>query len=400
MYIIKIDNFVKELTINKDLILMKKTILTMLIMIVSTVMIGQTNKRTSAFNYQRYGKLDLAKQAIDEAAKDEKTIMDAKTWFYRGNIYYDIAVSTDTNYRKLDPDPFGVAYQSYNKAKELDTKGEFTADIQKYTKAVGEGYYNTGVIFYNEQKFKEAAVSFEKAFEVSQSIGQIDTTALVNAAVSAAQGYENDLAKGYYQKLIVMGVEKPDIYASLSEIYKVEGDTAMALQTVGKGREIFPDDFNLLIAETNIYLATDEKAKAMTDLETALRIDNTNPSIFFAVGTIYDQMGDVEKATSAYENAIKIKPDYFEANYNLGALYVNQAADILDKANDLPLDAVKEYDAQKARADDMLRKSVPYLEKALELMPEDTNTLVSLKEIYTRLGMTDKLENVNSRLKK
>jgi tetratricopeptide (TPR) repeat protein len=379
---------------------MKKTILTMLIMIVSTIMIGQTNKRTSAFNYQRYGKLDLAKQAIDEASKDEKTIMDAKTWFYRGNIYYDIAVSLDSNYRKLDPDAFGVAYQSYVKAKELDTKGEFSADIQKYTKAVGEGYYNTGVILYNEQKFKDAATSFEKAYDVSKSIGQIDTTALVNAAVSAAQGNENDLAKGYYQQLIVMGVQKPDIYASLAEIYKVEGDTTMALQTVAKGRVLFPDDFNLLIAETNIYLATDEKAKAMTDLETALRIDNTNPSIFFAVGTIYDQMGDVEKAISAYENAIKIKPDYFEANYNLGALYVNQAADILDKANDLPLDAIKEYDAQKASADEMLKKSVPYLEKALELMPDDTNTLVSLKEIYTRLGMIEKLENINSRLQK
>jgi tetratricopeptide (TPR) repeat protein len=379
---------------------MKKTILTMLIMIVSTIMIGQTNKRTSAFNYQRYGKLDLAKQAIDEAAKDEKTIMDAKTWFYRGNIYYDIAVSLDSNYRKLDPDAFGVAYQSYVKAKELDTKGEFSADIQKYTKAVGEGYYNTGVILYNEQKFKDAATNFEKAYNVSKSIGQVDTTALVNAAVSAAQGNENDLAKGYYQQLIVMGVQKPDIYASLAEIYKVEGDTTMALQTVAKGRVLFPDDFNLLIAETNIYLATDEKAKAMTDLETALRIDNTNPSIFFAVGTIYDQMGDVEKAISAYENAIKIKPDYFEANYNLGALYVNQAADILDKANDLPLDAIQEYDAQKARADEMLKKSVPYLEKALELMPDDTNTLVSLKEIYTRLGMVEKLENINSRLKK
>ena len=42
-----------------------------------------------------------------------------------------------------------------------------------------------------------------------------------------------------------MGVQKPDIYASLSEIYKAEGDTAMALQTVDKGRELFPDDFNL-----------------------------------------------------------------------------------------------------------------------------------------------------------
>ena len=377
---------------------MKKTILTMLIIMISIVMIGQTSERTSAFNYHRYGKLDLAKESIDKAVQNEKTIMDAKTWFYRGNIYYDIAVSTEPAYQNLDPDPFAVAYQSYMKAKELDVKGEFTLDILKYTIAIGEGYYNKGVIYYNEQKFREAALSFEEAYNVSEAIGNIDTTALINAAVSAAQGNDMDMSKQYYLKLIEMGVQKPDVYASLSEIYKVEGDTTMALQTVGEGRKLFPNDFNLLIAETNIYLATDEKEKAMTDLETALLIDNTNPSIFFAVGTIYDQMGDVQKATSAYENAIMLKPDYFEPNYNLGALYVNQAADILDKANDLPLDAVKEYEAEKARADEMLKKSLPYLERSLELMPEDVNTMVSLKEIYTRLGMTDKLEMINNKL--
>ncbi len=377
---------------------MKKTILTMLIMMVSIVMIGQTSERTSAFNYHRYGKLDLAKESIDKAVQHEKTIMDAKTWFYRGNIYYDIAVSTEPAYQNLDPDPFAVAYQSYMKAKELDVKGEFTLDILKYTIAIGEGYYNKGVIYYNEQKFREAALSFEQAYNVSEAIGNIDTTALINAAVAAAQGNDMDMSKQYYLKLIEMGVQKPDVYASLSEIYKAEGDTTMALQTIGEGRKLFPNDFNLLIAETNIYLATDEKAKAMTDLETALLIDNTNPSIFFAVGTIYDQMGDVQKATSAYENAIMLKPDYFEPNYNLGALYVNQAADILDKANDLPLDAVKEYDAEKARADDMLKKSLPYLERSLELMPDDVNTMVSLKEIYTRLGMTEKLEMINTKL--
>ena len=80
-------------------------------------------------------------------------------------------------------------------------------------------------------------------------------------------------------------------------------------------------------------------------------------------------------------------------------MYVNQAADILDKANNLPLDAVAEYDAAKLRADEMLNKAVPYLEKSLELVPDDVNTMVSLKEIYTRLGMTEKLKVIDEKLK-
>lgn len=379
---------------------MKKIILIMFSLLMVSVMHGQTNKRTSAYNYHRYGKLDLAKAAIDEAAQNEKTIMDAKTWFYRGNIYYDIAMSTDSSFRGLDPDPLGVALQSYQKAGELDEKGEFKEDIARYTSAIGEGYYNEGVIHYNNQEFKQAAVSFEKSFSVGKAAGRIDTTALYNAAVSAILGQETQMAKQYYQQIIQMKYDKPDVYSSLADIYKSEGDTAMALQTVERGRQLFPEDFNLLIAETNIYLSSNEKEKAMTNLEKAMEIDRSNPTIFFAVGTIYDQLGNTEKAVGAYEQALALNSDYFEANYNLGALYVNMAADILDKANDLPLDAVKEYDIQKGKADEMLHKSIPYLEKSLELMPDDVNTMVSLKEIYTRLGMTDKLKAIDEKLQK
>jgi len=378
---------------------MKKIILTGLILLSATILFGQTNKVVSAYNYQRYGKLDLAKQAIDEAVQNEKTIMNAKAWFYRGNIYYDIAMSIDSNFRKLDPDPLKVAYDSYTKAKELDTKGEYTADIDRYTMAVAEGYYNQGVIHYNEQDYKNSALSFEKSFNVNRNFGRIDTTALYNAAVAANLGNETQMAKQYYQQVIQLGYERPDVYSSLADIYKADGDTAMAITVVEKGRELYPNDFNLLVSEINIFLATNEKEKAKQDLEIALEMDKSNPSIFFAVGTIYDQLGEIDKAVNAYKTAIELNPEYFEANYNLGALYVNQAAEILDKANDLPLDAVAEYDAEKSKADEMLKTSLPYLEKSLELTPDDVNTMVSLKEIYTRLGMTEKLKVIDEKLK-
>jgi tetratricopeptide (TPR) repeat protein len=375
---------------------MRTNILTLLIMMISVVMSGQTSEKNNALDYQRNGKLDLAKEAIDRAVRNEETLAEAKTWFYRGNIYYDIAVSTDPAFRELDPDPFGVAFQSYQKARELDTNGEYTEYIDKYTKASGEGYYNNGVLFYNDQKYNQAAACFENAFNIAMSLNLVDTAALINAAVMATLGNETQKAVQYYRQLIQIGVSKPDLYASLSEIYKAEGDTAMALNTVLKGRALFPEDYNLLIAETNIYLSTNENERALNNLEEAIKIDNTNPAIFFAAGTVYDQMGDVENAITAYDNAIKLNPDYFEANYNIGALYVNQAANILDRANDLPLDAVKEYDAAKAEADDMLKTSLPFLEKAHELMPDDLSTIVSLNQIYTRLGMTDKLMEMST----
>jgi tetratricopeptide (TPR) repeat protein len=377
---------------------MRRIALTILMVAVGLMAFAQNSKVVSAFNYHRYGKLDQAKEAIDEAVQHEKTIADAKAWFYRGNIYLDIANSTDENFRSLDPDPLQKAFESYQKAYTLDEKGEYKADIERYIPAVAESYYNYGVVQYNLGNFKQAALDFNKAFEVGESVGKVDTTAIYNAAVASTLAEENQMAKDYYTRTLELDYNKPDIYSSLAEIYKVEGDTAMALQTVQEGRALFPEDFNLLIAETNIFLATDQKEKAMLNLEKALEIDKTNHTIFFAVGTIYDQLGDFDKAEKAYMNAIALNPDYFEANYNIGALYVNQAADIQTKINDLPLDAIKEYDEGKARADELLNNSIPYLEKALELQPGDVNAMVSLKEIYTRLGMTEKLENINKLL--
>ena len=77
--------------------------------------------------------MDQAKEAIDEAVQNEKTIGDAKAWFYRGNIYLDIANSTDEKFRALDPDPLAVAYESYQRATQLDSKGEYKIDITKNT---------------------------------------------------------------------------------------------------------------------------------------------------------------------------------------------------------------------------------------------------------------------------
>ena len=375
-----------------------RTVLTVILLSFILTSFSQNSKVVSAYNYQRYGKLDKAKEAIDEAVQNEKTIGEAKAWFYRGNIYLDIANSTDSNFKKLDPDPLQKAFESYQQAMKLDEKQTYKEDIDKYLPAVAESYYNWGVVNYNMSNYKEAAKKFEKAYEVNKSIGKIDTTAIYNAAVSANIAGEDQMAKADYLKVMDLKYSKPDIYSSLSEIYKKEGDTAQALETIQQGRVLFPEDFNLLIAETNIYLTTNQKEKAQADLERAIDIDKTNPTIFFAVGTIYDQLGDFDKAKRAYTSALELKPDYFDANYNLGALYVNKAAEIQTKANDLPLNETEKYNAEKAKADSLLNSSIPYLEKALELQPGDVNAMVSLKEIYTRLGMTDRLEKINQML--
>lgn len=370
---------------------------------------AQKSKRTSAYNYLRSGRLEKAKAAIDPCITHPKTMNSAKTWFFRGNIYLKIALTTEEKYKDLSPDALSVAYEAYKKAMELDTKSEYKIDIFKNLGFISEQFYNKAVDKYNKKTYVESAVFFEKSVEVRNTFGTIDTLSIYNAAISYELGKDFVNAEKCYKTLLDYNYNNPLIYNSLSNIYLSKNDTVAAKEVLVRGRKNYPSDFNLIIQETNIYLASGETEKALDNLNIAIKMDTTNPTIYFAVGANYDQIiNDASKseslrqeaaikAESSYLKAIELKPDYFDANYNLGALYVNKAAVIIEAANKLPLGDSK-YDAEKLKADELLITSTPYLEKALEQKPDDISTLFSLKEIYTRTKKYDKLKVINAKI--
>ncbi len=405
---------------------MKKLSLIFFAFITVAAVFGQKALRTTAFNDLRKGQLDKAMQNIEPTISDASTMSDPKTWFYRGNIYLQIHMSTNPEYKNLDPNALDKSYESYKKLLELDAKKEYYTEAIQNIFVISEQLYNQGVNHFKNgdslnsnadlakanadfakaksdstkavADFSKALLSFERAVDVNATYGSVDTLAIFNAGLSADKANNFAKAKEYYGKVIVMNFPQPLVFNSLSDVYLKEKDTLQALATIQTGRVKYPDNFNLLIAETNIYLAAKQNDKAMANLQEAVKTDPLNPTIHYAVGVNYFTMNNLADAEKSYLKAIEIKSDYFEANYNLGALYVNQAATLIDKANKLPLSATAEYDALKLQADDVLKKSIPYLEAASKLDPSDKSTLLSLKEIYTRLNMLDKRKEIEAKL--
>ncbi|PKP03300.1 MAG: hypothetical protein CVU14_02070 [Bacteroidetes bacterium HGW-Bacteroidetes-9] len=377
---------------------MKKLSLILLTVFAVTAVFGQKQLRTSAYNDLRKGQLDEAMKNIEPTISDPSTMNDPKTWFYRGNIYLQIHMSENPEYKKLDPNALDKAYESYKKLLEIDTKKEFYTEAIQNIFVISEQLYNDGVKYFSASEFDKALTSFEKSIDVNATYGNIDTLAIFNAGLSAENAKNHEKAKLHYGRIIELNYPQPLVYNSLSNVYLEEQDTAKALSIVQDGRKKYPEDFNLLIAETNIYLAAKQNDKAMANLQEAVKTDPLNPTIHYAVGVNYFSMGNLEEAEKSYKKAIELKPDYFEANYNLGAMYVNQAATLIEKANKLPLSATAEYDALKLEADNVLKESIPYLEKAAAIDSSDRSTLLSLKEIYTRLNMMDKRKEVEAKL--
>lgn len=351
---------------------------------------AQKTKVQTAWNYMNYDELDKARTNIDEAVLNESTMGMAKAWYYRGLIYQKSY--KHPKFANLDPDALKKAAESFNKAIELDTKSEYKEDALKQKQLLGNQFYGLGVEEFNAKQYDKALNAFEGVLSVSP----MDTLAMLNSAFSAERSGNKTKAKDYYNQLISIKYKDPKIYVFLGNLYKSESDTAMALTTIQKGRQAFPADNALVIEELNIFLGSGKDKEALESLNVAILGDPNNSSLYFAQGTVFDKLDRKNEAAASYKKAIEIKPDYFDAYYNLGAMYFNEAAEMANKANDLKSNA--EYAKAKEKFDARFKEAMPYLEKALELQPTDQNTMVSLKQLYARLNETAKYDLLKVRM--
>ena len=389
---------------------MKKFALFLFFAVSVTLVFGQKNVRQSASNYLKDGKLDKAMEAINQCILDPSTAQDAKAWFLRGNIYLELSNTQDVKFKALDPDPLTKALESYKKAVEFDTKKEYYDDIVAKLNWQRNNYYNAAVDNYNKKMFKDAMINFSRGAEVLEMANVPDTVSLLNAATCASLANEKEAAKDLYLKLLKLNYKSPQVFITISDIYRQDKDSVNALRFIKMGQQLYPSDFRLFLSETNIYLTFNRTEKALNNLKFALKQDSTNSSVAFALGTIYDNLSNdttrtteqraasFGNAVDTYKNAIRLNPDYFDAIYNLGAIYVNKAAVIEEEANKLPLDATAKYEQLKSEANTLLSNALPYLEKATILQPTDINTLVTLKQIYARTNQNDKVKAIQEKI--
>lgn len=370
---------------------MKKLLVLFAVIVYASVSaFAQKNKVQTAWNYYKYEELDKARTAIDEASTNEATIGMAKTWYYRGLIYQKMY--KHEKFGSLDPQCLTKALESYNKALEIEPKYEFAEEINANRMIIGNNLYGSGVENFNAKKFDAALSDFESVLMITPN----DTLGILNCAYSAEKAGNKAKAKSYYNRLVDMRFKDPKIFIFLGNIYKSEGDSAAALSTIQKGRAMHPSDNSLVIEELNMYLFSGKDKEALESLNLAIQGDPKNANLYFAQGTVHDKIGKKDMAATSYKKAIELKPDYFDAYYNLGAMYFNEAAEMANKANELKSNT--EYAKAKEKFEARFKESEPYLEKALELNPNDTNTMMSLKQLYARLNENDKYDKLKAKM--
>lgn len=390
---------------------MKRTTILLVLLFAGTCIFAQKGKVSSALSYKESGKLDKAVESIEETIdvnnpKSDNSISWPRTWEVRGEIYQAIFQTKDEAYKKLNADPLTVAFESYLKALELDDKDRFSNSVKiKLTLLIGD-LTNQAVAGFNEENYEVALKSFEQILAIEdtpiykgEDSTSVDTVIIFNAGLAAYNAQKYDKAIEYYKKAAEYKYNGAKTYSLISSSYKQIGDTVNALNILKEGLKEYSSNGAILVEVINIYLDANKVDDAMKYLEIAISQDPTNASYYFAQGTLFDKLQKIDEAANCYMKAIEYKDDYFDAYYNLGALYYNKGVKQVDVANAIPSNQPDKYEEEKEKADIEFKKAIPYMEKAHEINPTDKFTLESLKTLYYRLKMLDKHAEILEKIK-
>ena len=209
---------------------------------------------------------------------------------------------------------------------------------------------------------------------------------------------DNKKARIFLQKLIEMKYNDPNIFMGMSKILLQENDTAAALKFIEQGRDIFNDNYALIKEQVKLYSLLGKSEELLKQLSEDIDYDPENSILYLIRGSLYEKQKSFDEAEKDYLKTIELNPDYFIANYNLGALYYNQGVIISNAAKDI-LDN-KVYAKEKEKADAKFKVAIPYLEAAYKIDKKDIATMQSLKILYARTGDTEKFNVMKEKLEK
>jgi len=280
------------------------------------------------------------------------------------------------------------AYKSFDKAYVLD--GD-----KKQVKKIGEGLsslvtkFNIAAMnYYAQQDYASAFRCFEGSHLCSShpALNIVDSTIIYYAGVTAQlAGMCNEGVKYLEKSLEINYTNSGELYYYLYSCDMAAGDTVKAGNTIEKGFSLFPTNKTLMLSLINFYIIKNENPVKVIDyLNKAIVADSANASLYFAEAALYEKLPDLNKAECAYKKAIEISPEYFDAYFNLGVMYYNQGASKVEVANKLPMEDSKGYEKLLAEADTYFKKSLPYIEKAYQLQPNELVVTETLKNLYFR----------------
>jgi len=336
--------------------------------------------------------LTIAKTSIDKAALNEKTAIDASTWAYKALIYANLALN------EADAATAEALIKSagddFSKAVDMDTDKKNANLITAGNDAFAQFQLNKGVKSFQAQDFKQAYTAFEQSLIYRPA----DTLLTYYSGLAAINAVDYTSAIKRYEELLTTDYSaNREIALDLSKLYSMQKDTVNAIRIASVYATKFNDQA-LATQEIELSLMSGKQKQVIERILAQITLDPKNKLEHFYLGIAYDALKEFKKAEDAYKKAIDLDANYFDATLNLGSGILNNGIDLYNKANTLPANKQKEYDAAMKAAFVEFDRAFPYLDKAVKIDPKSLNALQNLKTYYVIKKNTAKVAELTKQI--
>lgn len=391
----------------------KVTLVLLVLMSALTLGCAQTSNVRGADRLSDASKPDYpgARALIQQALENPETKDDAKTWYTAGLIEERAFTGENQKSLKNEPQDLPSMYKAllamheyYKKTYEVDHQPNDKGKVRpKFEKKIANAYkdnilyyINAGGYYMEQKDFKSALQAFQSFREIKRSplfegdkFAQTDSNSLMVdffAIITAYQAGDKKLAIQYGEELKNTGYRQNEVYQILAQTYIEEGDTTNYITTMREGLKLFPKEAYYSVNLINTYIVQNKYDEARTFLKQAIELNPENPQLYDVMGKLYEE-SDEQEALTWFNKAIEIDPNYVESLCNIGRIYYNEAVELSDKEEGGATAA-----QQKRIA--LLKKALPYLEKAYSINPDASYYL--LGNIYYALGDNAKYEKIQA----
>jgi tetratricopeptide (TPR) repeat protein len=146
----------------------------------------------------------------------------------------------------------------------------------------------------------------------------------------------------------------------------------------------------------NIYLADEQYEKAETLLKSLTEADPKNEVIHYILGITYGKLAKKDEEEAAYKSALALKPNYYDALFNSGAMYFNRGLDKEKECETIPPRETAKFNDCTASCKVSFANAVTNLEGAYNNMApemkgtqEERQLIGALKDAYYKAERYD-----------
>jgi tetratricopeptide (TPR) repeat protein len=318
-------------------------------------------------------------KAIEVAQNDKKTKNWPETWATKAYLSSYIAIIDNGENAEKH---YNLAIEALEKAINLD-KFQANSDL---IKAAG---YNITIKKQQEGNLAYQQNDFINAFNLLKQVSNHlpkDTTIALNVAISAQNIQYYDEALVYFNRAIDNSVRNPYVFQSVASIYASKFESELAIKTLEDGLKLNPYNHLLTNDYINLLLDNEKYDNALKIIEGSIANEKRNKLLLFLYGYLQQTaQHNKDAAEIAYIKVLGLDQNYFEALYQMGLIYI-------DNAND----ALKEKSKQKFSS--FINRAELVLLRAHEINQNDKNTIQLLIEIYTRKNRLDKVQELKRKL--